>query len=303
MPGVTAIVSLQHAKDIHPAIDTPLTDELLPAGRGLWTPAQLRDLTRTLSSHLTASLLDTVQFTEDRRWWLRLALTSGVEVWLLSWAPGQGTEPHDHGGASGAFTVLFGALDEEYRFPRSAVETAVRRAGDTVAFGPNRAHRLRSSQPAATVHAYSPPLRPVREYRTLADFTGEAGTDELLNRARAGLARVTAREAARWQGDGAVLVDIRPYSNRLAEGEIPGAVVVERIVLEWRLDPTGEHRLPGLTAKTPVVIFCNEGYASSLAAADARALGLVDVTDVVGGFRAWQSAGLPTAPGGTPAAP
>lgn len=103
--------------------------------------------------------------------------------------------------------------------------------------------------------------------------------------------------------DAGVIVDIRPHANRLAEGEIPGAVVVERIVLEWRLDPAGEHRLPGLTAETPVVIVCNEGYASSLAAADARGLGLRNATDLVGGFRAWKAAGLPVVAGGSPAVP
>jgi rhodanese-related sulfurtransferase len=105
------------------------------------------------------------------------------------------------------------------------------------------------------------------------------------------------------QVDGALLVDIRPHADRLAEGEIPGATVVERIVLEWRLDPAGPHRLPGLADDTPVVVFCNEGYASSLAAADARALGLHRAADMIGGFRAWKSAGLPTVPGGTPAVP
>ncbi|MFE9575119.1 rhodanese-like domain-containing protein [Nocardia sp. NPDC006044] len=102
---------------------------------------------------------------------------------------------------------------------------------------------------------------------------------------------------------GALLVDIRPYANRLAEGEIPGAVIVERIVLEWRLDPHNEFRLAGLTEDTTVVILCNEGYASSLAARDAHELGLRNATDMVGGFRAWKAAGLPVVRGGSPAVP
>ncbi|MEV5650722.1 rhodanese-like domain-containing protein [Nocardia sp. NPDC052254] len=127
--------------------------------------------------------------------------------------------------------------------------------------------------------------------------------EDLLEHARAGLARVTPEAAARRLPTGALIVDIRPHANRLAEGEIPGSVVVERIVLEWRLDPTGAHRLPGLTADSDVIIVCNEGYASSLAAADAQRLGLTRATDLIGGFRAWKAAGLPVTPGGTPAVP
>lgn len=127
--------------------------------------------------------------------------------------------------------------------------------------------------------------------------------DDLLERARAGLDRVDPGQAAALQADGALIVDIRPHVNRAAEGEIPDAVVVERIVLEWRLDPEGEHRLPGLTADTRVVLVCNEGYASSFAAADAQRLGLTRVTDLIGGFRGWKTAGLPVVPGGSPAVP
>lgn len=126
----------------------------------------------------------------------------------------------------------------------------------------------------------------------------------MVTRARAQLERVDPGQAAALlDGGGGVVVDIRPHANRLAEGEIPGAVIVERIVLEWRLDPAGDHRLPGLTTETPVVIVCNEGYASSLAAADARGLGLRRATDLIGGFRAWKAEGLPVVPGGSSAIP
>ncbi|MBF6327035.1 rhodanese-like domain-containing protein [Nocardia transvalensis] len=124
--------------------------------------------------------------------------------------------------------------------------------------------------------------------------------DRRLEQARARLLRVDPEQAAALESDGALVVDIRPHANRAAEGEIPGSVIVERIVLEWRLDPTGDHRLPGLTADTPVVIVCNEGYASSLAAADAQHLGLTHATDLIGGFRAWKAAGLPVVAGGSP---
>lgn len=81
--------------------------------------------------------------------------------------------------------------------------------------------------------------------------------------------------------------------NRFDEGEVPGAPTVERIAPEWRLDPSSAHRLEGLRAEQPVVLVCDEGYASSLAAAQARELGLSHATDLVGGFRAWKAAGLP----------
>ena len=90
--------------------------------------------------------------------------------------------------------------------------------------------------------------------------------------------------------DGALIVDIRPVEQRDRDGLIPGAVVIDRNVLEWRLDPTSAHRLdraddPGRV----VVIVCNEGYASSLAAATLRQLGLHRATDLIGGFQAWST--------------
>jgi rhodanese-related sulfurtransferase len=118
--------------------------------------------------------------------------------------------------------------------------------------------------------------------------------DELLAGARARLVRATPAEVAALLEHGALVVDIRPADRRCEEGEIPGAVAVERNVLEWRLDPASAHRLPAVTGyDVPVVVVCNEGYASSLAAATLHDLGLVRATDMVGGFRAWVAAGLP----------
>lgn len=119
--------------------------------------------------------------------------------------------------------------------------------------------------------------------------------EELLAQARAHLDRVNPSQADELRRSGAWLIDIRPHANREQEGEIPGSLIVERIVLEWRLDPAGEHRLPGLTAGTRVVVVCNEGYASSLAARDLQRLGLW-AADLIGGFRAWKAAGLPVVP-------
>jgi rhodanese-related sulfurtransferase len=127
-----------------------------------------------------------------------------------------------------------------------------------------------------------------------------SAVDEVLDRARARLSRVSPAALASLPADH-LLVDIRPLHNRVAEGEIPGAVPIERIVLEWRLDPAGSHRIEGFTPDTTVVVFCNEGYASSLAARDLQAVGLPHATDLDGGFRAYRAAGLPVHPGGTQA--
>lgn len=127
-----------------------------------------------------------------------------------------------------------------------------------------------------------------------------SAVDEVLARARAGLTRVAPEDVESLPAD-RLLVDIRPLHNRVADGEIPAAVPIERIVLEWRLDPRGSHRIPGFTEDTTVIVFCNEGYSSSLAARDLRELGLPNATDLVGGFRAWRAAGLPVRAGGTQA--
>ncbi|MFD3930766.1 rhodanese-like domain-containing protein [Streptomyces sp. NPDC058614] len=121
------------------------------------------------------------------------------------------------------------------------------------------------------------------------------GVDELLDRVREGLDRVEAKEAydATEAGD-ALLVDIRYAALRERDGLIPGALVVERNELEWRLDPQGSHRAPEATSHDlRVVVVCNEGYASSLAAVSLRQLGLHRATDLVGGFQAWKAAGFP----------
>src|SRR3954464_9040193 len=113
--------------------------------------------------------------------------------------------------------------------------------------------------------------------------------DELLALARAGLPRRPGPSdlAAVTQGGGLV-VDIRPIEQRSRDGELPGAVVVDRNVLEWRLDPASAHRLPEVTGHDQeIVLVCNEGYASSLAAAVLQELGLQRATDLDGGYQAW----------------
>ncbi len=117
---------------------------------------------------------------------------------------------------------------------------------------------------------------------------------ELLDRARRQLVRVKPEQAATELAQGALLVDIRPAEQR-AEGEIPGATVIDRNVLEWRLDPSSKWRIPEVTGHDMrLIVICNEGFSSSLVAAELHELGLVNATDVIGGFQAWRAAGLPT---------
>lgn len=123
------------------------------------------------------------------------------------------------------------------------------------------------------------------------------GVDALLADARARLARISPETAHRELHAGeALLVDIRPAAQRAVEGEVRGGLptlVVERNVLEWRLDPRSDARLPEASYDRRVIVLCQEGYASSLAADTLRSLGVHRATDVVGGFAAWRSAGLP----------
>ncbi len=123
---------------------------------------------------------------------------------------------------------------------------------------------------------------------------GARTIDEVLAEARSRLQRIGPEEAARRGEAGAVLVDTRPASFRDRDGAIPGALVIERNHLEWRFDPASDARVPEATGyDVEIVVFCDEGYSSSLAADSLQALGLHRATDVVGGFQAWKAAGLP----------
>lgn len=118
------------------------------------------------------------------------------------------------------------------------------------------------------------------------------GVAELLAAARAQIDRLTPAKALAESREGAVLVDIRPPDQRERDGEVPGARVIPRNVLEWRLDPRCEHRDPGLAqAGKRVILICDEGFQSSLAAATLKGFGLA-AADVIGGVRAWRRAGL-----------
>jgi rhodanese-related sulfurtransferase len=111
----------------------------------------------------------------------------------------------------------------------------------------------------------------------------------LLEEYRSGLERVEPVHLAALAADGALIVDIRPVDQRERDGDLPGAVVIDRTVLEWRLDPTSPHRLSiAGDVDRRIVIVCNEGYSSSLAAHTLQALGLANATDLVGGYQAWR---------------
>jgi rhodanese-related sulfurtransferase len=123
--------------------------------------------------------------------------------------------------------------------------------------------------------------------------------DQLVEEARARLGRVTPEQAwAEARAGEAVLVDTRTLEQRAEAGEIPGAIVVDRTVFEWRLDPSSPWRVPEVRdADTRVIVICRQGFSSSLAAATLHELGLHRATDVIGGFEAWRDAGLPLEPG------
>ncbi|GAA2892437.1 hypothetical protein Acy02nite_63200 [Actinoplanes cyaneus] len=130
---------------------------------------------------------------------------------------------------------------------------------------------------------------------TVAPPAGARSIAEILDEARTRLDRLGPLETDAAIRDGAILIDIRPAAQRAEHGEIPGALIIERNVLEWRLDPRSDARLPFADSyDLPVIITCQEGYTSSLAAAALQDLGLHRATDLDGGFRAWKEAGLPT---------
>ena len=122
--------------------------------------------------------------------------------------------------------------------------------------------------------------------------------EQVLAAARARLRRLSPDEAYEAMvKTEATLVDIRPVGQRAIEGSIAGALVVERNVLEWRLDPASSARLPVASDHDiQVIVFCSEGYSSSLAAIALQDLGLHRATDMIGGFQAWKAMGLPIVP-------
>ena len=118
-----------------------------------------------------------------------------------------------------------------------------------------------------------------------------------LARAREGLSRISARQAFDEMREGALLVDTRTFEQRRVQGDVPGALCIDRTVFEWRLDPTGPWCIPQVTGpEARIIVLCRQGFSSSLAAASLQSIGLHNATDIVGGFEAWREAGLPVDP-------
>jgi rhodanese-related sulfurtransferase/mannose-6-phosphate isomerase-like protein (cupin superfamily) len=288
------------------------------------TPAELAGIVSRFAA--TDGWLHRVRLRAEGRWYERLYHGPDHDIWVISWLPGQSTGFHDHGESAGAFVVATGILEEH----RIGERFRVIHPGQPRAFGRDYAHDVRNASvaPAVSIHAYSPPLDEMNEYeldgnqlvprergseraqaldqewqlqkRKSPNRTGAQTIDQLLSTARARLRRLSPEEAYESASTTeAILVDIRPEAQRATEGSIPGALIVERNVLEWRFDPASSARLPVATDHdVPVIVFCSEGYSSSLAAAALQDLGLWRATDLAGGFQAWRAAGLPTLPPG-----
>jgi rhodanese-related sulfurtransferase len=291
----------------------------------LRTPEELTGIVVKFAS--SEGWMDKVRLRTERRWYERLYHGADYDIWVISWLPGQSTGFHDHGASSGAFVVATGVLEEH----RPGAWSCVVHPGTPRAFGPDYAHDVRnmSVAPAISIHAYSPPLSEMNEYeldgsqlvprepapekaeildqawrvqkQEQLEHIGPSSIEQVLAAARTRLRRLTPDEVYVATAEaGAVLVDIRPESQRAIEGSIAGALVVERNVLEWRFDPASNSRLPVATDhELQVIVFCSEGYTSSLAAAALQDLGLWRATDLVGGFQAWLAAGLPIVPPST----
>jgi rhodanese-related sulfurtransferase len=293
----------------------------VPDGAVLRTPEELADIVSQFAS--SDGWMEKVQLRTDLRWYERLYHGPDHDIWVISWLPGQSTGFHDHGESSGALVVATGILEEH----RPGERTRVIHPGQPHAFGPDYAHDVRnvSLAPAISIHAYSPPLSDMNEYELdggrlvprdresgaetaeqdwrvqewrPVDRTAALSIEQVLSAARARLRRLAPDEVHNAMADTeAILVDIRPEGQRAIEGSIAGALIVERNVLEWRFDPISSARLPVATDHDlQVIVFCSEGYTSSLAAVALKDLGLWRATDMIGGFKAWKDMGLPTVP-------
>lgn len=304
-----------------------LSEALGVPGESLLSPRELGVATSVVAARPDL-WQDLVVPGQDPRWYALIHRSTVYDVWLLAWEPGHDTDWHDHGGSSGSFAVAQGRLTESYRRSRTGwVASRTLGVGKTAVFGPSHVHNVAhgGGATAVSVHAYSPPLvamtyyvltnyglsavetipvdspedaRRSREDKRTSWLTeaDRRAIDELLAVARLELERPGPAAAAEAVRRGATLVDLRPAEERRSEGEIPGAVAIARNVLEWRLDPQSSARIPSLARyDAEIILMCSEGYASSLAAASLRRLGLARATDLDGGFRGWKAAGLPVA--------
>ena len=155
-------LSLDHGVELpyaHPSVAGAWALAGVLAPRERWSERNLARLTRRFATRAAEELYLAARFDRAERWHLRLALTEEVEVWLLTWTPWQGAEQHDHGGATGAYTVLHGELTETWIDRRGRTRRTVRPAGSSASYGANRVHTVqnRGTLEAISVHAYTPP--------------------------------------------------------------------------------------------------------------------------------------------------
>ena len=243
---------------------------------------------------------------------LRVVATDVYDVWLLSWPAETEISPHHHGDSDVAFAVVSGVL-EETRWQRGRPERRAVRRGECVVVGRGVVHEVRAEGgDAISVHVYSPPLSRMEFFDDQAERllfvepvdqavdtvvvterpvgSSSDGLEAVLDRARRRIApRIEPEDLAAAVAGGALVVDTRPQNLRQQDGELEGAIVIDRNVLEWRLDPRGTNRISGASdPDRPVVVVCDEGYASTLAAVALLDLGRRNVTDLAGGYQAWK---------------
>jgi rhodanese-related sulfurtransferase/mannose-6-phosphate isomerase-like protein (cupin superfamily) len=249
---------------------------------------------------------------QSSRTGLRVMATDAYDVWLLNWPADTEISPHGHGDSDAAFAVVSGEL-KETRWQDGRRETRAVRRGECVAVGRGVVHEVRADGvEAVSVHVYAPPLARMEFFDDQAERvllvepvdprldsvvvsrspveSPTGGVDEILERARKRIApRMEPEDLSEAMARGALVIDIRPKDLRLQDGEMHGAIVIDRNVLEWRLSPVGSHRIREASdPDRPVVVVCDEGYASSLAAAGLLDLGRRNVTDLAGGYQAWK---------------
>ena len=241
----------------------------------------------------------------------RILVTERYDAWLLRWPVGTAVSPHHHGDSEVAFAVSSGAL-RETRWLDGRREERLLTHGQATSVGQGVVHDVAAEIEALSVHVYSPPLVRMAFFDDQAKHIlleepvdpGESGVaamglsfgehrgglDAVLTQARERISpRMQPNDLAAAMDLGALVVDTRPIELRQRDGEVEGALVIDRNVLEWRLDPYGPHRIQAASdADRPVVIVCDEGYASSLAAVSLLGLGRRNVTDLDGGYQAWK---------------
>lgn len=254
---------------------------------------------------------DCLETNRDARTGLRILATERYDAWLLRWPVGTAVSPHHHGDSEAAFAVSSGVL-KETRWLDGRREERLLTHGQGASVGRGMVHDVAAEVEALSVHVYCPPLArmaffddqaetllveqpvdPSHHAVTISGFSDierPGGLDAVLEKARERISpRVEPKDLAAAMDLGALVVDTRPADLRQRDGELAGAVVIDRNVLEWRLDPHGCHRLQEASdADRPVILVCDEGYASSLAAVGLLRLGRRNVTDLEGGYQAWR---------------